>query len=126
VYSNPEIIYTDSGTRFWFRPEILLLSWDCSSYVELNGFISSKRLISSRFGSVPIRQLASNLNYVWAESSVADPGFIPDPDFHPFRIPDLGSRIQVTKERGGKIFFIKPFFGATTFTKLLIILILKC
>ncbi len=55
VYSDPENIYTDSGTRFWFRPEILLLPWDWHSYVELNGF-----KFHQRFGSVPIRQLASN------------------------------------------------------------------
>jgi hypothetical protein len=34
--------------------------------------------------------------------------FIPDPDFYPSRIPDLGSRIPdpktATKERGEKIF----------------------
>jgi hypothetical protein len=44
-------------------------------------------------------------------SSVADPGclsWIPDPDFYPSRIPDLGSRIPdpktATKERGEKKF----------------------
>jgi len=35
--------------------------------------------------------------------------FIPDPDFYPSRIPDLGSRIPdpaaATKEEGGKICF---------------------
>jgi hypothetical protein len=48
--------------------------------------------------------------------SVADPGClsrIPDPDFYPSRIPDLGSRIldptTVTKERGEKKFVIILF-----------------
>ncbi len=39
-----------------------------------------------------------------AESSVADPGClsrIPDPDFYPSRIPDLGSRIQNQVEKRG-------------------------
>jgi hypothetical protein len=60
--------------------------------------------------------------------SVADPGCvsrIPDPDFtHP------GSRISdpktATKERGEKKFVVIPFFVATNFTKLKIILFLKC
>jgi hypothetical protein len=47
--------------------------------------------------------------------------FIPDLDFYPPRIPDLGSRILdpkiATKERGEKK-FVKPFFVATNFTKL--------
>jgi hypothetical protein len=54
---------------------------------------------------------------------VADPGClsrIPDPDFYPSRIPDLGSRIPdpktATKDRGEKIFFVKPYFVATNFT----------
>ncbi len=37
-------------------------------------------------------------------SSVADPGClsrIPDPDFYPSRIPDLGSRIQKQVEKSG-------------------------
>jgi hypothetical protein len=56
--------------------------------------------------------------------------FIPDPDFYPFRIPDLGSRIPdpktATKERGEKNFVVKPFFVATNFSKLKIILFFKC
>jgi hypothetical protein len=81
------------------------------------------------------------------ESSVADPGClsrIPDPDFYSSRIPDLGSRISdlesrisnpgsripvpktATKERDGKKFDVIPFFVATNFTKLKIILFLKC
>jgi hypothetical protein len=55
--------------------------------------------------------------------------FIPDPDFHPFRIPDPGSRIPdpktATKQRGDKKFAVKPFFVATNFTKLKIILFLN-
>jgi hypothetical protein len=64
--------------------------------------------------------------------SVADSGClsrIPDPDFYPSRIPDPGSRIPdpktVTKERGEKKFVVKPFFVATNFTKLKIIIFLK-
>jgi hypothetical protein len=58
--------------------------------------------------------------------------FIPDPDFYPSRIPDLGSRIPdpktATKERGEKKFDVipVPFYLATNFTKLYIILVLKC
>jgi hypothetical protein len=39
-----------------------------------------------------------------------------------------GSRIQktATKERGKKFFFVIPFYVATNFTKLKIILVLKC
>jgi hypothetical protein len=63
-------------------------------------------------------------------SSVADSGClsrIPDPDFYPSRIPDLGSRIQKQQQkRGVKIFFFKPFFVGTNFTKLNIILFLIC
>ena len=65
--------------------------------------------------------------------SVADPGClsrIPDPDFYPSRIPDPGSRIPdpktATKDRGEKNSFVKPFFVATNFTKLNIILFLIC
>jgi hypothetical protein len=50
--------------------------------------------------------------------SVADPGClsrIPDPDFYPSRIPDLGLAM---KDRGKKKFFSYHFFGAINFTKL--------
>jgi hypothetical protein len=61
---------------------------------------------------------------------IRDVLFIPDPDFYPFRIPDLGSRIPdpktATTERGEKKFVVKPFFVATNFTKLKIILFFKC
>jgi hypothetical protein len=56
-------------------------------------------------------------------SSVADPGClsrIPDPDFFPSRIPDPKT---ATKERVEKKFL--PFYVATNFTKLKIILVLK-
>jgi hypothetical protein len=63
-------------------------------------------------------------------SSVADPGClsrIPDPDFYPSRIPDPGSRIPdpktATKERDEKKFDVIPFYVATNFTKLYIILV---
>jgi hypothetical protein len=63
--------------------------------------------------------------------------FIPDPGSriliftHPgSRIPDPGSRIPdpktATKERGEKKFEVIPFYVATNFTKLYIILVLKC
>jgi hypothetical protein len=68
---------------------------------------------------------------LWLNISVADPGClsrIPDPDFYPSRIPDLGSRISdpgsripdpktATKERGEKKFDVI----ATNFTNLNII-----
>ena len=54
--------------------------------------------------------------------SVADPGClsrIPDPDFYPSRIPDLGSRIQKQQQKTGvKKFFCQTNFVATNFTKL--------
>ena len=59
------------------------------------------------------------------EESVADPGClsrIPDPDFYPSRIPDPKT---ATKERDEKKFFVIPFYVATNFTKLNIILVLK-
>ncbi len=61
---------------------------------------------------------------------------IPDPDFYPSRIPDLGSRIpdpgsripdpgsriqdpkRATKERGEKKLHVKPFYVATKFNKI--------
>jgi hypothetical protein len=56
-------------------------------------------------------------------ASVADPGClsrIPDPDFYPSRIPDLGSLIPdpktATKERGEKKLVVIPFYVATNFT----------
>jgi hypothetical protein len=56
--------------------------------------------------------------------------FIPDPDFYPSRIPDLGSRIPdpktATKERGEIKFVVITFYVATNFTKFQIILVLKC
>ncbi len=60
--------------------------------------------------------------------SVADPGCLSrilDPDFYPFRIPDPGFRIPdpktAAKERVKK-FVVKPFFVATNFIKLNIII----
>jgi hypothetical protein len=47
---------------------------------------------------------------------------MPDPDFYPSRIPDPKT---ATQERGEKKFNI-PFNVATNFTKLYIILVLKC
>jgi hypothetical protein len=55
---------------------------------------------------------------------VADPGClsrIPDPDFYPSRIPDLGSRIPdpktATKDRGEKKFFFQTIFCSHKFHK---------
>jgi hypothetical protein len=69
-------------------------------------------------------------------TSVADPmclSRIPDLDFCPSRIPDLGSRIsdlgsriqKQQQKRGVKEFVVLPFFVATKITKLKIILILN-
>ena len=62
---------------------------------------------------------------VWTinNCSVADPGClsrIPDPDFYPSRIPDLGSQIQKQQQERGvkKKFLVIPFYEATNFTKL--------
>jgi hypothetical protein len=49
--------------------------------------------------------------------------FIPDPDFYPSRIPDPKT---ATKEGGEKKIDVKPYYVATNFTKLYIILVLKC
>jgi hypothetical protein len=49
--------------------------------------------------------------------------FIPDPDFYPSRIPDPKTAI---KERGEKKCVVIPFYVATNFTKVNIILVLKC
>jgi hypothetical protein len=48
---------------------------------------------------------------------------IPNPEFYPSRIPDPKT---ATKERGEKKFDVIPFYVATNFTKLYIILVLKC
>ncbi len=65
----------------------------------------------------------SNLSKNVFFSSVADPGClsrIPDPDFYPSRIPDLGSRIQKQQWKIGvkKNLLSYLFFGAINFTKL--------
>ncbi len=77
-------------------------------------------------------------NYViFLVSSVAHPGClsrIPDLDFthSGSRISDPGSQFldpgskSATKERGEKKLVVKPFFVATNFTILKIILIFKC
>jgi hypothetical protein len=56
--------------------------------------------------------------------------FILDPDFYPSLNPDLGSQIPypktATKERSEKKFDVIPFLAASNFTKLKIILLLKC
>jgi hypothetical protein len=62
------------------------------------------------------------------EASVVDPGcFFLDPDFYPFRIPDLGSQIQKQQQkRGEKKLVVIPFLVATNFTKFNFLLFLKC
>jgi hypothetical protein len=70
------------------------------------------------------------LDIVVQKTSVPDPGClsrIPDPDFYPSRIPDLGSRIQKPQQKRGvkKNFFVIPLYVATNFTKLKITLVLK-
>jgi hypothetical protein len=56
--------------------------------------------------------------------------FIPDPDFYPSQIPDLGSRIQdpgsKNSNKRGEKKFLSNLYVATNFTKFLIILVLKC
>jgi hypothetical protein len=62
----------------------------------------------------------------YGSPSIADPGClsrIPDPDFYPSRIPDPKA---ATKERGEKKFVVITFYVAINFTKLQIILVLKC
>jgi hypothetical protein len=53
--------------------------------------------------AVLYRDFASHLRCIDAlHHSVADPGClsrIPDPDFYPSRIPDLGSRIQKQQQK---------------------------
>ena len=56
------------------------------------------------------------LGVIWNQTSVADPGCLS-------RIPDPKT---ATKERGKKKFDVIPFYVATNFTKLYIILVLKC
>jgi hypothetical protein len=56
--------------------------------------------------------------------SVADPGYLSQIlDFILFRIPDPKT---ATEERREKKFVVIPFYVATNFTKLKIILVLKC
>jgi len=71
----------------------------------------------------PYRQESSIRKAYRLESSNADPGClspIPDPDFYPSRIPDLGSWIPdpktAAKKRGGKKVAVTSFFVATSFT----------
>jgi hypothetical protein len=59
---------------------------------------------------------------MWFFTSVADPGClsrIPDPDFYP-------SRILIFTHPGSQKVVVIPFFVATNFAKLNIILFLKC
>jgi hypothetical protein len=67
---------------------------------------------------------------VWRIRDVYPGSRIPDPDFYPSRISDLGSWIPdpktAAKERGEKKIFVIPFYIATNFTKLKINLVLNC
>jgi hypothetical protein len=70
----------------------------------------------------------TKVDFRFAMTSVADPGclfLIPDPDFYPSRIPDLGSK-NSNKREGWKKTCYHTFFVVTNFTKLNIILFLKC
>jgi hypothetical protein len=60
---------------------------------------------------------------VWRIRDVYPGSWIPDPDGYPSRIPDPKT---ATKERGEKKFDVIPFYVTTNFTKLYIILVLKC
>jgi hypothetical protein len=86
-----------------------------------------------------MKQLENKMHIATGSSSVGAVLWIRDVNHgsriliftHPgSRIADFGFRIPdpktVTKERGENIFFVKPFFVATNFTKLLIILFLIC
>ncbi len=44
--------------------------------------------------------------------------FIPDPDFYPFRVPDLGSRIQKQQQKRGAKTFLSYLFGNQKFHKI--------
>jgi hypothetical protein len=50
---------------------------------------------------------------------------IPDPDFYPSLILDLGSRIQEHHQKRGGNFFLRTFFLATKIIRLEIILFLN-
>jgi hypothetical protein len=64
-----------------------------------------------------VRVLSGRPDYICSPKKICE--FIPDPDFCPSRIPDPKT---ATKERGEKKFVVIPFFVATDFTKLKIIL----
>ncbi len=73
------------------------------------------------------REKANEVYSKYLIFSVEDRGClsqIPDPDFYPSRIPDPDAK-TATKERVKK-FVVIPFFVATNFIKLTIILFLKC
>jgi hypothetical protein len=68
------------------------------------------------------------MNFILKSRSVADPGClsrIRDPEFYPSRISDPVSK-NSNKREGLTKFVVIPFFVATNFTKLKIILFLKC
>ncbi len=110
-----------------------------SSLIALNFDIFFMTITSKRFKVIDILSIGELLPMFFyttkqncvgvlkcLNTSVADPGYlsrIPDPDFYPFRIPDPKT---ATKERGEKKFDVIPFYVATNFTKLYIILVFKC
>ncbi len=79
----------------------------------------NKKLILSQLRKFFFKDNILKIWYILTLDSVADP------DFYPSRIP-----ATATKKEGWKFFFVIPFFVATNFTKLKIILFyflfLKC
>jgi hypothetical protein len=75
-------------------------------------------IISLQKNTIPLNERIFRVFLVW--SSVADPGClsrIPDPDFYPSRIPDLGAKNK-NKREGRKKFVVKPSYVATNSTKM--------
>ena len=88
-----------------------------------------ERLPAGEWGLLRKSSLPAFALLIWRMCSVnqccGSGMFIPDPDFYPSRIPDPKTKTK-TKERGGKKFVVITFYVATNFTKLQIILVLKC
>ncbi len=78
------------------RPYVSYISVEFFFFLKDPGPLNSKKrsLIQSGY-----------MESCLASHSVADPGCfsrIPDPDFYPSRIPDLGSRIQKKQQKRGE------------------------
>ncbi len=93
------------GKRAWQTTRLILRS--TSSRPGMNTLLNSN-VVSNRF----LQCCGSGM-------------FIPDPGSWFLPIPDPGSK-NSNKRQGWKIFFVKPFFVATNFTKMNIILFLMC